>query len=119
MNSIILNNIRIFSNHGCMDEEKKIGSEYRVDIIIEYDLIPAAISDELKDTLDYVFLNNIIIKQMKIRSNLLENIAYRIIKEIRKNSPKTKTIHLSIAKINPPIRGNVEYVAIKMEDNNF
>lgn len=119
MNSVELKNVRLFSNHGCMEEEAKIGSEYRLDLTVEFDLIAAAISDELKDTVNYVLLNKIITEQMAIRSKLLENVAYRIIKEIRKKIVQSKNIHLKIAKINPPVGGNIEYVAIKIEDTHW
>lgn len=119
MNSITLFNIRIYANHGCMIEESKIGSEYCINLTVEYDLIPAAISDQLKQTVNYDQLNQIVNKEMKIRSNLLENVSYRIIKEIRCSFPFIQTIYLSVAKINPPINGNVEKVIIQFEDKNF
>lgn len=115
-NSIILNNIRLFSNHGCMNEEKKIGSEYRVDLKIELDLFIAGKSDQLEDTIDYVCLYQIVKKQMKIRSNLLENVAYRIIKEIEKKNSMIKKINLIIRKINPPINGSMESVGVQFSN---
>ena len=32
MGVIILENIKIYSNHGCLDEEARIGSDYLVDL---------------------------------------------------------------------------------------
>lgn len=119
MNSITLHNVRIYAKHGCFLEEIKIGSEYCINLTIEYDLTAAAISDKLNQTINYSILNQIINKQMRIRSNLIENVIYRIIKEIRFLFPDIKTIYLSVAKVNPPINGNVEQVIIKFIDNNF
>lgn len=116
MNSITLLNIRIYASHGCILEEAKIGSEYCINLTVEYDLILSAISDQLNDTINYDLLNQIIHEQMKIRSNLLENVGYRIIRTIRSQFPDIKTIYLSIGKINPPINGNVEQAIIKFKD---
>ena len=61
-----------------MEEEKKIGSNYLVNLIVHADLSMSCKSDELKDTVDYVALLDIVKKQMKMRSNLLENVADRV-----------------------------------------
>jgi len=60
MGVILLKNIRLYAYHGCLDEEGKIGSEYRVDLIVEADLSKSAKSDNLSDTVDYVHLNKIV-----------------------------------------------------------
>lgn len=119
MNSITLYNMRIYANHGCFLEEIKIGSEYCINLTVEYDLLPSAISDQLHKTINYDILNQIVNQQMKIRSNLLENVSYRIIQAIRSYFPDIQTIYLSIAKVNPPINGNVEKVIIKFKDKKF
>ena len=35
MGKIQVNNIKLYANHGCLEEEAKIGSWYRVDIEVE------------------------------------------------------------------------------------
>ena len=56
MDKIFLKNIKIYAYHGCMEEEKKIGSNYLVNLIVHADLSMSCKSDELKDTVDYVAL---------------------------------------------------------------
>ncbi|PIE97387.1 MAG: dihydroneopterin aldolase [Polaribacter sp.] len=87
MGKIQVNNIKVFTNHGCLDEEAKIGSEYRVDIEIDADLSKSADSDKLADTVDYVHLNRIATEEMAIRSELLEHVAKRIITRILNEIP--------------------------------
>ena len=60
MGFIKLKNIRTFSYHGCLPEESKIGSDYRVDLKIKTDLQQSSQSDDLNDTVDYVQLNRIV-----------------------------------------------------------
>ena len=79
MGIIEVRNIKVFTNHGCLEEEAKIGSEYRVDIKIKADLSKSAKTDNLSDTVDYVHLNKIAKEEMAIRSKLLEQVAQRII----------------------------------------
>lgn len=112
MGVIEVNNIKVFTNHGCLEEEAKIGSEYRVDIKVKADLSKSAKTDDLVDTVDYVHLNKIAIEEMAIRSKLLEHVAQRILIRIFKEIPMVKKARISVAKINPPIGGNVGEVAI-------
>lgn len=116
MGTIKLQNIRTFSFHGCLEEEAKIGSDYRVDLEIKTDLRKSSLSDDLKDTVDYVFLNRIVVEEMAIRSKLLEHVANRIITRIFKEIPSVSRIILAVSKLNPPIGGDVEAVTIEMEE---
>jgi len=112
MGIIQVNNIKLYAFHGCLDEEAKIGSEYRVDVKVKADLKKSAKTDELVDTVDYVHLNHIVKEEMAIRSKLLEEVAQRILDRIFKELPMVKKARVSVAKINPPIGGNVEEVVI-------
>jgi len=116
MGTIKLQNIRTFSFHGCLEEEGKIGSDYSVDLEIKTDLRKSALSDDLKDTVDYVLLNKIVEEEMAIRSKLLEHVANRIIMRIFKEIPSVSRILLAVSKLNPPIGGDVEAVTIEMEE---
>ena len=116
MGTIKLQNIRTFSFHGCLEEEGRIGSDYRVDLDIKTDLRKSSISDELKDTVDYVLLNQIVVEEMAIRSKLLELVGHRIVTRIFKEIPAVSRIVVAVSKLNPPIGGDVEAVTIEMEE---
>ncbi|CAA0171091.1 Dihydroneopterin aldolase [Tenacibaculum maritimum] len=112
MGIIKVKNIRLYAYHGCLDEEAKIGSEYRVDLKVNANLQKSSETDDLADTVDYVHLNHIVKEEMAIRSKLLEEVAARILVRILKEIQLVKKVRISVAKINPPIGGNVEEVAI-------
>ena len=115
MDKIYLKNIKIYAYHGCMEEEKKIGSNYLVNLIVDADLSMSCKSDELKDTVDYVALLDIVKNQMKIRSNLLENVADRVVNKIISKFPTVRKAVVKIAKLNPPINGDTDEVVIRRE----
>ncbi len=114
MGTIKVENIRVFTNHGCLKEETAIGSDYRVDLEVSADLSESAKSDKLNDTVDYVFLNKIVREEMSIPSKLLETVAKRILDRIFNEDQLVKKATVSVSKINPPIGGDVEMVTIKM-----
>ncbi len=116
MGTIRLQNIRTFSFHGCLNEEASIGSDYRIDLEVKCNLKQSSQSDELKDTVDYVYLNKIVVEEMAIRSKLLEHVAHRIITRIFSEIPSVSRILLAVSKLNPPIGGDVEAVTIEIEE---
>ena len=113
MGIIKLQNIRVHSNHGCLVEESKIGSDYRVDLTVTANLNHSAKTDELADTVDYVHLNSIIKEEMAIRSKLLEHVAERILNRIFSEIILVTNATVAVSKINPPISGDVEMVTIE------
>lgn len=115
MGTIKLTNIRTFSFHGCLDEEAKIGSNYRVDLTIKTNLKPSAKTDELTDTVDYVDLNRIVVEEMAIRAKLLEHVAKRIMDRVLKELFMVTQVKVEVTKLNPPIGGDVEGVTIIMK----
>ena len=114
MGTIKVTNIRVYAYHGCLIEEGKIGSDYRVDLKVKADLSKSAVTDNLEDTVDYVHLNKIVKQEMAIRSKLLEEVAKRILNRILSEIPIAKDASVAVSKLNPPIGGNVEMVTIKM-----
>jgi dihydroneopterin aldolase len=98
-----------------LKEEMLIGSDYRVDLEISADLSQPAASDQLSETVDYVHLNNIIKEEMTVRSNLLEHVAKRIIDRIFNEIKEVTEVEVEVAKINPPIGGDVESVSVKLK----
>jgi len=116
MGIIKVKNIRIFAYHGCLKEEAKIGSDYRVDVKVKVSLLKSSETDHLKDTVDYVLLNRIVKEEMAVSSHLLETVAHRILKRIFKEDSLSSKATVWISKLNPPIGGDVEMVTIKMVD---
>ena len=114
MGKITINTIKLFANHGCLDEEGKIGSLYHVNLSAWANFKKAAQTDNLIYAVDYVHLNKIVKEEMAIRSQLLEQVADRILTRVLIELPTIKKVKVGVSKINPPIGGNVSDVSIIM-----
>lgn len=112
MHKIRVRGIRLYGFHGCLDEEEKIGSEYRVDICVWADLTKAATSDRLSTTVDYVLLNRIATEEIAKRAKLIETVAHRISRRILSQSPLVEKTEVIVTKCFPPINGDVEEVQV-------
>ena len=115
MGTIKISNIRVYAYHGCLVEEGKIGSDYRIDLSVKANLTPSAKTDHLADTVDYVYLNRIVKEEMAVRTKLLETVASLILDRILLELPLVNKVKIKVSKLNPPIGGNVEMVSIIME----
>ena len=113
MDKIKLKDIKIYSYHGCLSEENLIGGEYLINLSVFSNLKKSSLSDELKDTIDYVSLLDIVKKEMLSPSKLLENVVKRVVDKIFLVFPKINKVSLEVSKLNPPINGNVFSVSVK------
>lgn len=113
--TIEVNGIRLFANHGCLDEEGRIGGEYTVDVSLTTNFTPSTLSDDLTDTIDYVWVNKIVHEEMLIRSKLIEHVGQRMINRILQH-PQIQAVKLKLTKHLPPINGDVANVAIIIEE---
>lgn len=114
--TIEVNGIKIYAFHGCLPEEEKIGGYYSVDVMLNTDFSQAALGDDLSKTIDYVDVNRIVCEEMTVRSKLIEHVGQRIIDRFKKEIENIHAVRLKVTKICPPINGDVENVAIIIEE---
>lgn len=115
---IELEGMEFHACHGCLEREKKEGNTFLVDIHAETDMEKAAKSDNLKDTVDYGRIYNIVAGQMAIPSDLLENVAGRILNEVRKEFKDITFIKIRVSKKNPPVNGACAWSRVTVSDGN-
>ena len=114
--TIEVNGIKIYAFHGCLPEEEKIGGHYSVDVMLNTDFSLAASHDDLSKTIDYVDVNRIVCEEMAIRSKLIEHVGQRIIDRLKNEIGNIQLVRIKVTKICPPINGDVENVAIIIEE---
>lgn len=114
--TIEVNGIKLYAFHGCLPEEGLVGGHYLVDISMVTNFQLAAETDTLENTIDYVMVNVIVKEEMAIRSKLIEHVGNRIILRLKETLKNLFSVKVKITKICPPINGDVENVAIIIEE---
>lgn len=114
--TIEVNGIKIYAFHGCLPEEEKIGGHYTVDVMLNTNFTLAALHDDLDKTIDYVDVNRIVCEEMAIRSKLIEHVGQRILNRFKKEITNIQFVRIKVTKTCPPINGDVENVAIIIEE---
>jgi dihydroneopterin aldolase len=115
MSKIFLDEVKIYAYHGVLPEENTIGTYYILNMELHTDLWKAADSDDLNDTISYADINDLIHKEMKIKSKLLEHVAGRIISKVHEKFPQIDYIKLKITKTAPPMKGEMKGASIELE----
>ena len=99
---IELKDLRFRAFHGCLEQERIEGADYNVSLRCTVDLRMAAATDDLKYTVDYSVLYNVVKDAMQTPVNLLEHVAGKILKNVRYYAPAVKHATVTICKMNPP-----------------
>jgi dihydroneopterin aldolase len=115
MGKIIIEEMEFYAFHGHYEEEQIVGNRFLVDLEIETDLGPAAESDQLEDAVNYQRAYQLIKKEMRRKkSNLLENIAKRILDALFTEMQGIEEATVRIRKMHPPMGGPIRSVGVTM-----
>jgi len=114
MGLIQIEGMEFYSFHGHYPEEQIVGNRFLVDLIIETDMSRPSVTDCLNDAADYQKAYEIVRAAMERRSNLLENIASRILDSLFSEMNGIKRATVKVSKINPPLGGKTASVSVVM-----
>jgi len=115
MGKIFVEGIKIYAYHGCFKEEAAIGTNFRVDVVLDTDLSKPAQTDDISDAVNYQTVFTIIKEQMAIPSKLVENVSQRIMDALFDEFSTVEKIKLKVSKLNVPLGGHIDNVAIEIE----
>ncbi|WP_026950350.1 dihydroneopterin aldolase [Algoriphagus mannitolivorans] len=112
MGKVALEGIEFHAYHGAYPEESVLGNRFTLDLELETDFREAMLHDNLKGTVDYAKLYQLIKARMDVKVKLLEHLGHRIISDILEVYPNVKTIKLTLKKHHPALGGIVQYSAV-------
>jgi dihydroneopterin aldolase len=102
MISIHLENIHFFAHHGLYEEERVLGNEFLVDLIVHYQPNQKIIHS-ITETIDYTAIYELLAERMKHPSDLLETVATGFSYQLMEKFPSILVIDFHIKKLSPPI----------------
>jgi len=115
MAKISINGMEFHAFHGCFKEEQMIGNTFIVDVCLETNTTEAEESDDLRKTVNYAFVYELVKKEMEITSRLIEHVARRILDSIIITFPQITSAELKVSKMNPPVGGKVDRVMVTLK----
>lgn len=113
---IELKSMKFYAFHGVASQEKKVGNHFIVDLWLTADVTQAMESDDLRDTINYAEVYEIVRREMMQPSNLLEAVAGRIVKALKCHFQQIQHVSVKVAKLNPPFGGDVYSAAVIVDE---
>ena len=111
---ISINDMRFYAHHGCFDQERVIGTHFRVDMALQTDTSKAEVSDNIADTVNYLEVYRVVRREMERPSNLLEHVARRVGEAVRAEFLAVEKVTVKVYKLNPPLGGQMESVSVEL-----
>ena len=114
MYKIKLNNIKFRAHIGVLPEEKVLGQNLEIDLIVETNFDFSG-KDELDETLSYVEFyeaTKAVVESSK--ADLIEHVAFEIIQAVKATSERISTVEVHLRKLAVPIEGIFDSAEIEM-----
>lgn len=112
--TILLQGIRLEGQHGATDDERAMPQLFEVDLVVEVDLVAAASSDDLADTVDYGPLVEICRATVETVSyRLLERIAGTIAERVLA-TPRVLACTVRVRKLAVPIDADLDFAQVEI-----
>ena len=115
MDCIELRGLRFHAYHGVMEQERNVGNEFEVDLLMEFDATRAMEHDSLGGTIDYTEVVSLVEREMANPSKLLEHVAYRIRQSILLRFARISHISVRVTKLAPPLSRQIESVSFRTD----
>ncbi|MBI5034660.1 MAG: dihydroneopterin aldolase [Chloroflexi bacterium] len=111
---ILLHGAQFFARHGVSDEERRVGGRFVVDVELSFDLARAGKSDDLRDTISYAELYNLV-------REIVEGGSFRLV-EMLAETIAQKTLSLfsadavlvRVKKQPPPLEGIIDFAGVEI-----
>lgn len=112
---ILINELRVLSVIGVLDQERLAPQPLRVDVDMHLDLHDAGLSDDLNETVHYGEVSQRLVEVARDNSDLLlERLAQRMA-EVVLDYPRVRSVDLTLTKLRPPIPVDVGSSAVRIQ----
>ncbi len=113
---INLSGMVFYGYHGVLAAERELGQRFIVDLTLYLSLEQASGSDDLKHTVDYREIYQLVQEIVEGQAfNLLEALAGKIIRELLAREEKINGVWVRIKKPSVPIPGALDAVSVELE----
>lgn len=114
MTRVALEGMEFYAYHGYYSEEQIKGNNFVLDVYADIPTFDSR-EDNIDDTVNYEEIYAICKMHMDIKYKLLETVALMIATDIKKKYKNVFKTRVRLAKLNPPIEGNIQRAVIEYE----
>ena len=112
---IEIKNLEVYANHGVLAEEKKLGQKFYIDAKLYVDVLNAAASDDVENSVNYAEVTEVIQKVFKSKStNLIETAAQSLAGILLARFTKIDRIDMTVKKPSAPVDAHFDYMSVNI-----
>ena len=112
---IVLTRMEFHELPACCEQEREVGSRFRVVLDLPAELGHAATDDDVRKTVNYLTAYEVVEMQMRITQHTIERVATNIIEAIYATFPQVRHVKCTVSKLAPPLGGKLEKVSVVLE----
>jgi dihydroneopterin aldolase len=110
---IRITGIKGFGYHGVFDSERANGQDFYVDVDLEVDLTRASVSDDVKDTINYAEVTDLVFEEITTNPvSLIEKLAGRIAERIKVTFAQASRVTITVHKPEAPVDAEVKDISV-------
>ena len=112
---IEIKNLEVYANHGVLAEEKKLGQKFYIDAKLYVNVLNAAASDDVENSVNYAEVTKVIQKVFKSKStNLIETAAQSLAGILLARFTKIDRIDMTVKKPSAPVDAHFDYMSVNI-----
>lgn len=116
MDKILIEELKIYANHGVFENEKKEGQNFYVTAELSVPLQKAGFSDDLSSTINYADVCRFIVEYTTMNTfDLIERLAEGIATELLNEYKAIQAISLEVRKPEAPVKAHFGSLSVKIE----
>jgi len=110
---IRITGIKGFGYHGVFEAERANGQDFYVDVELEVDLFRASVSDDVKDTINYAEVTDLVLEEITTNPvSLIEKLAGRIAERIKITFAQAARVTVTVHKPQAPVSAEVKDISV-------
>ena len=111
--TVFIRGLVIHAHHGVGDDERRIGQNFILDIVLDMDLSAAGRSDRISDTASYDDLVAIVTRKFTADNyRLVEAAGSRVADALLSEFPRATRVRVTVRKPHAPLVAHFEHVGV-------
>ena len=112
---IRLTNIRVFGHHGVLEEERRLGQRFEIDVVCRLPAGHVVVDSDLSSTVNYaeVFERVRVIAEGE-PFRLIESLAAVIARRLLADFPLVAEVEVEVRKPSAPIAGVLDHASVRL-----
>ena len=107
--------MRFHAFHGVLPQERLVGNDYEVTVVMDCDIAAATLSDDVADTINYAEAYEVVRQVMMEPCRLLERVVWNIGVALLARFDRLAAVVVRVVKRNPPMGADCDGAEVRIK----